>query len=45
MGERVGAGLFDGDGGESVVARTENEPEEEESVNLDENPPPESAQC
>lgn len=34
------------DGGESVVARTENEPEEEESVNLDEKPTNfKSAQC
>ena len=32
--------------GESVVARTENEPEEEESVNLDEQPTKtKSAQC
>ena len=39
-------GGFEEDGGESVVARTENEPEEEESVNLDEQPTKtKSAQC
>lgn len=53
IGERVKfVGVFfrfgggEEDGGESVVARTENEPEEEESVNLDEKPTNfKSAQC